>query len=470
MLPGFPGEHFLAFSAFSRYTEHIKPIEKGLISVKKLIALVLCIATAASCIACTAAEEETFPTVEKKDYSEHAGIVEDSITWYENFQNLPVANADMTTDELRQLCVDAFKANLTFQWTPNQNIKYTYTLLEKSRDVQLPTGIAYAGLCYCTGIRDATFGTLYKALSFYDKETGVLDIAAMGDNALGIISSACAYGAQQGWNRVSNSHKLQGMESYNRFDSNIVPVGPYTYEQFHYNYQFVARDASSRIIAANGDQVMLESFAQMLPGDGLFSSPSWHVMMCSITPVVVRNPDGTVNGDESYLHVCEQETSGTVSDQHNVMQSNGVPLRPLGKVDNKYTLSQLLQKGYIPFTIKEFLGEDPVEPGKAWLGTETVPIENGQDLTISQLFGKALFTNYALCNLELTVKTPEGKELFSYDPMIVTSPKTYNVMLSEITSLAKLEPYANGKNTIHIYAQLANGELVEAYKTILKAD
>jgi hypothetical protein len=32
----------------------------------------------------------------------------------------------------------------------------------------------------------------------------------------------------------------------------------------------------------------------------------------------------------------------------------------------------------------------------------------------------------------------------------------------------RMEPYANGKTTIHIYARLANGELKEAFHTILK--
>ena len=31
-------------------------------------------------------------------------------------------------------------------------------------------------------------------------------------------------------------------------------------------------------------------------------------------------------------------------------------------------------------------------------------------------------------------------------------------------------PYANGKNTVHISARLANGELIEAFNTVLKMD
>lgn len=439
--------------------------------MKRGIAFVLCVAAAITLMACnTNTAVETYPTEQEKDYSEFAGVVADPVTWYENFQNLPIANADMTTDELRQLCVDAFKANLTFQWTPNRTVAYTYELRGEMVDVKLPVGEAFSGLCYCVYIRNATFGTLYKALSFYDKETGVLDTEAMGDKMLGIISSACAYGAQQGWNRVSNSHNLTRMESYNCFDSDIIPVGDYTYEPYLYDYNFATREATAKIIAANGKEVMYEAYAQMLPGDGLYSSPSWHVGMCSTVPVVVRNADGSIDPEKSYLLTLEQCATGTNNPDFTEKQSNGVDIRIMGSVDLKHTFKQLLESGYIPFTIKEFLGEDPVEPGKAWVGTQTAPIENGQDLTMTALFGKALFTNYALCNLELTVKDPVGNVLYSYDPMMVTAPWTYEIKLSEIADRNRLAPYANGKNTIHIYARLANGELVEAYKTILKTD
>ena len=39
----------------------------------------------------------------------------------------------------------------------------------------------------------------------------------------------------------------------------------------------------------------------------------------------------------------------------------------------------------------------------------------------------------------------------------------------EISQL-DLKPYANGSNTIHIYARLSNGELLEAFQTVLKVE
>ena len=440
-------------------------------SMKKVLSLILVLLMTAAMVACDSNNTSTTPeTVEKKDYSRFAGIVEDPTTWYDNFMQLPVANEDMTEQELRQLCVDAFEANLTFCWTPNEEVSYTYELLDKYHTVRLPAGLVYSGLFYATGIKDATCGNIWKILPFYDKETGVLDVEAMGDNVnvLNYCSSACSYGAQQAWNRVSNSHNLAGMDSFNLYNAGIVPVGPYTYDPSTYNYNFGSRSASNEIIAANGNEVILESYAQMKLADGLYSSSSWHVLMCCEDPVVIRNEDGTVNPGASYVHVHEQGSGGTRTDDYNYKLDNGSVMRPLGSVDNKYTFQTLLEKGYIPFTLKEFIGEDPVEPGDAWLGALETPLESGKDMTANELFAQTLFANYNICTLLVEVKAPDGTVLVSYHPTALTKPMTYDISLMGMLQAERLEPYADGSNTIHISAQLSNGELKEAFSTVLK--
>ena len=407
-------------------------------------------------------------TPQGKDHSAYAGIVADTKAWYQEFTGLPVANENMTEQELRKLCVDAFRLNLTMPWTPNQEIKYTYTLLKKSYDVLLPTGIAYSGLCYATGIEGATYGNAWKMLPFWDPETGMLDTAAMGDNALNIISSACSYGAMQGWKRVSNSHGIKEMDSYSMYVSNIVPVGPYQYEPYTYNYNFKDRQASNLIIDSNGEETIYESYACTLPADGVFSSSAYHVMMISQNPVVVRRADGTIDPEQSYVLVHEQKSTGTRTENLNYLQENGVTMRPLGSVDQKYTFQKLLGKGYIPFTLKEFIGEDPVEPGKAWLGTQNAALENGKDLTAGVLFGYTLYANYNVCAIQVEVKAPDGKVLDSYTPHMSTNPKLLRCPLTGGLDADRVETYANGKNTIHIYARLATGELVEAFHTVFK--
>lgn len=443
--------------------------------MKKVIALFLCIALSLSIFAgCGKKPEATAPatqpttepvleTVPKKDFSAYAGIVADTKTWYDELMALPIANENMTEDELRQLAADAFRINLSFTWTPTTDVRYSYTLLDRTSEYFLPKGIAYSGLCYASGFEK---GNVWKVLKYYDPETGALDIEAMGENFLFVISSACSRGAQWGWNRVCNSSNLTWMTSYERGQSNIVLVGPYTYEPN--KYSFSHGDGTPNIIKENGEQTMMESYAAMKIADGVYTSSGYHVMMISQDPVIVRWPSGTINADQSYVYVLEQDAKGSSSDQYNYTQENGVALRPLGGVDNKYTFKQLMDKGYVPFTLKEFIGEDPIEPGKAWIGNEFTAIENGQEMSLTSILGKNLFGNYALCTLEFQVKDSAGKVLKSFDPDISTYPSDYTVPLWGLVNEEDLAPLANGSNTIHIYVRLSNGELVEAFNTILK--
>lgn len=437
--------------------------------MKKIIALLMCavlsVSMLAGCSFAPGASEPAIETTPEKDYSQYAGIVADPTTWYDELMALPIANENMTEDELRQLCADAFRINLSFTWTPTQDILYSYTLLDKTSNYHLPKGLAYSGLCYASGFER---GTIWKVLKYYDKETGALDIEAMGDNFLYVLSSACSRGAQWGWNRVSNSHGLSWMTTYEQGMCNIALVGPYTYAPNKYSFDY--GDGTVQIIKENGDQTMYESYANMKIADGLYSSSAYHVMMCSQAPVIERWPDGTIDPDRSYMLVHEQGAKGSSSDALNYAQSNGVTLRPLGTVDNKYTFAQLLNKGYIPFTLKEFTGEDPVEPGKAWIGTEFATVENGKDMTIHNILTKTLFGNYALCTIEFQVKNPDGEVLMSCSPDIDTYPSDYSVLLWGITDTEQFAPYANGSNTVHIYARLSNGELLEAFNTVLKVD
>ncbi len=439
--------------------------------MKKLICLLLSLCTVFLMTACAGGNAEPETTTTESPY---AGIVDDPKTWYEEFISIPIANSSMTTDELRDICVRQFKANLGFTWTPNQPISYTYNLLDKTRSIDIPVGNAYSGLIYSTSVEGEkpTLGNVFKVLSYYDKETGVVDVAAMGDKVLSILTSACSYGAMQAWNRVSNSHNLGNMGSYTIYDSNIVLVGPYTYEPYVYDYDFGSSDrqATAKIIKHNGMQTMFESYACMLPGDGLFSGPSYHVIMCSSVPVVVRDENGMINPNESYALICEQAAGGTQSDSDNYKQPNGIDMRPLGTIDKKYTFMELLDKSYIPFTIKEFTGEEPVEAGEAWVGDRASGMENGTDITAEQIFQKQAVGNYNICTVIVKVKDPAGNELVSYDPSLETTPRTasYAVSLAEAFDEAKLSPHANGKNTIHICIQLANGELIEGFNTVLK--
>ena len=430
--------------------------------MKKLLALILAVLTVVSLFAaCSEAESQaTEPAADgPRDYSEFAGIVADTKTWYDNLMAIPIANADMTEDELRQLCVDAFKANASFTWTPTREISYSFTLLENTSEVVIPAGIAYAGMFYCNNVAK---GNVWKALQYYDHETGAMDIEAMNGSELAVLSSACAKSVEWALARVCNSHDLEAMSSYN----SLIPVGPYTF--LPTQYSFSDGDGTLRIIEDNGQEIMGQSYAATKPADVVYSSSSYHVMMISAKPEVVYLSDGRVNVDESYVLVCEQDAVGSKTTNKDSTQENGVTLRQLGSVDNKYTFRQLMEKGYLPLTVKEFVGEDPIEPGEVWIGNPNRKIEHNSDMDVATLFGNSLCATYAVCTMNIQVKNPAGEVLLDYNTGIQTVPLSCSVPLSKGMVPEEAKALADGQNTIHVVVRIANGELLEAYSGILK--
>ena len=432
--------------------------------MKKLVSLFLAVMTVLSLFAaCGGSEatpaETTEPATTERDYSEFAGIVADPKTWYDTFMALPIANADMTEEELRQLAVDAFKAHGSFTWTPTREITYTFELLDKSSDIVIPTGIAYAGMFYCNNVAK---GNVWKALQYYDVETGTMDIEAMRGSELEYLSSACARAVEWALARVSNSHGLETMSSY----TNLLRVGPYTFLTGQYGFDH--GDGTKNIIKDNGHDIMCQSYAAMKKADVVYSSSSFHVMMASADPVVVYLSDGRINATESYILVCEQDAVGSKTTTKDEQQSNGVTLRHLGSVDNKYSFSDLIDKGYIPLTVKEFTGEDPIEVGEAWLGNPNRKLENGVDMDVSTLFSNSVCATYAICTVNVQVKNPAGEILLDYNTGIKTNPSSYSIPLSKGMVPEEAKALADGQNTLHVMVRIANGELLEAINTVLK--
>ena len=435
--------------------------------MKRVIALILTLLTLVSLIGCGAKKEETpaatTPVVQKRNYSAYSNIVADPKGWYDELMALPIANENMTEDELRQLCVDAMRMNLTFRWTPTVDINYSFTLLERTSEVYIPAGIAYSGLFYCN---NNARGNVWKALQYYDVETGAMDIEAMEGQFLSILSSACARGCEWGWARVANNTGLENMSSYNQYNSNIALVGSYNYGLG--KYSFSSGSGTKDLIADCGEDVIIDSYAVMKMADGVYSSSSYHVMMVADAPVIVYDENGKIDPVQSYVLVLEQDAVGSKTEKQDTTQSNGVTIRGLGGVDNKYTFQDLLNKGYVPFTIKELIGQEPVEAGEAYIGNQNSPIASGTDMTLEEVLAKTLFTNYAICTIEAQIRDADGNVLLQEYYPTQTTPFTFHASISNEDFVQAAAPLANGTNTVHIFVRMSNGELKEAFTNTLK--
>jgi len=390
-------------------------------------------------------------------------LVSDPKSWYEELQSLPIANNSMTEKQLRELCINFFKIQLSFPWTPNMNVEYVQ--VHKNRFVSMPMGMTYSGMPYSSRESTAGQGNIYKILHYYDFETGVLNVSGMGDYQT-VLTSHCGPAVCWALNRISNSIEFWTFTDYTVANGAIL-VGDYTIGA---DFDPTKTDASTKIIQQNGREKMLEALAKIQTADILWSSPAWHVGLAGMDAVVVRNPDGSINEDESYTTFCDQNSDGTCGWLPLTTQSNGKPLRELGGVDEKMTFRTILDAGYIPMTIPEFVGTDPVEQGKAWLSKAdpTKPaITNANGLDPVTLLECFLHSNYVISDITVKITDSDGTVLWNHCPNAYTRNRTYKIQLWDVIKVEDIVPYADGKHKIEFQVRITNGELLTAFSATI---
>lgn len=365
---------------------------------------------------------------------------------------IPIATADMTEDQLRQIVLDFFRLQLTFQWTPKESFEYTIVTYQEPRPFQ--AGTVYAGLPYQGNFNS---GNLYLAMVYYDSNTGILDNTSMdGQTFSQTFGNHCTSGPYWAWSRVINSTlrytNICMTESYG-----FLPVGDYEYNI----PQWSDTAKTKSVCQENGQQRMYECYALLEPADGIFMFYSLggnsHCRMVSSYPQVVRNSDGTINGEESYLLFMDQGSS-----LKDYTAADGSTVQLQGKVDHKATFAQLFEKSYVPFTFAEFQGTDPVEPAEVTLALP-------EQVTTSQLATSAINANYAISYVEATLSDKNGKAVYQVlEPAGALDVK--EMFLGKVLDLSELSPYAeSGDHALKITLQLSTGQLLTLYEgTLIK--
>jgi len=135
--------------------------------------------------------------------------------------------------------------------------------------------------------------------------------------------------------------------------------------------------------------------------------------MNSAIPTVVRNADGTINGEQSYTLMQEQGCY-TNHLNHIRIAPDGTHYLAQGTVDLKYTFRELFETNYIPFTFAEFLDPSRVEPVRVRLAVE--PDLKDRVLTcnyaISDVFAEVNGKRYIYRNTEFFRKEVKLSEIF----------------------------------------------------------
>lgn len=390
-------------------------------------------------------------TAEPNNYT-----VEDKST-KQKLAAIPIANASMSADELRKICVDFLHLSLEFPWMPQQT--FTHEDLNITRE----PGTVYGGIPYIS----TGSGNIYRAMEYYDEATGTIDMSAFLNAGLR-FGNACSGGVGWAWQRVINSADLAWTWSLTHHNG-CLRVGPYTYPDTVENFHEVRSESpnkytASDVVAANGEQTMFESYALVKLADGLVHPG--HVRMVTGEPSVMRNDDGTIDGEKSFLFYSDQ-VKYVNEVNHDRKQTDGTPYKAQGGVRVKISFSELFKTNYIPFTFGEFLGTDPVEASNATLGIESPTV------TIDQLTATTLTCNYAISDVFLKVTAPDGSEKLNF-PRRMTNFFTKSVdmekevMISAITNQLKALA-GSGDHTVTLLCQISTGEMVTAYSGILTA-
>jgi len=362
---------------------------------------------------------------------------------------IPVPTADMTTDELRQICLDFMDVQTSFVWTPNSSFIY---LQWQGKEPEINEGTIYGGMPYVS----CTMSSLYRALYFYDEETGVLDTATLGDNFAAIMGNQCSGNSAWGWARVCSAATWNSTQYINPAH-NAILVGPYTYDTEKLT-DFYTQKIHTRedICEKNGEQVMYESYALLEKADGIvdYKRTGGHVRMVRERPVVVRNEDGTINGEESYLDCREQGSARverTMPDGQTIYVMDA---------DRRYTFYKLFRGGYLPFTMPEFHGLKKIEPARVSL-THTKGT-----VTYDELMESTVECNYAISDIEITIKNKDGKKLyygFIYPERTAFETKEFQLKIAK-RGTPPFTGYAGGGNTITLRARVGTGQLLPLYE------
>lgn len=248
----------------------------------------------------------------------------------------------------------------------------------------------YVGIPY--GHKGSSLNRFYEMV---DEDNVIIDWAydqESMDSYDCYMQSDCSSSVFMAWCTVSNSidfHRVSG--ECPEMNLGCIAVGDFKQEGMLYTDKDVSAEFIGDVVDEN---TLLECYAQMRKGDAYWYkiAAGGHTRMAAEDPIVVRDQDGKIDAQYSYL-ICHEQ--GSTHQEEDVYSS--------WRTNYKYTFASLLSIGAFPVTCEELLTGE-MEPAEAHL-------EGGRDDKFGLVTGKVK-SNYYLDCVNMTIKNSDGDVVF----------------------------------------------------------
>ncbi len=388
-------------------------------TMKKIQALLLVLCLAAAVLGgCKPEEGESVPG------SESAAESTESAQGGESGEEVIYITSDEI--DLRQKVVDYMKEMASIEWTAGFTIDYS---TQGNANLIYKQGEKYLGMVYNnnqTGLEQ-----------FYDilGEDMIYDGTKASWNES--PGNSCATSIRHAWQQISPtvnfSYSADMLPWYE--ESGVVAIG---------NLDWSHYDGSNTLISVfnqNSREVLWEAYALMLPGDALvrYIDTGGHAQMITKAPAVVRDKDGNIDPENSYLYFTEQNNLlNTMRDYPSSW-----------KVDYPISFAAVSAGSYLPVSCRELLEGRTEAPAYALSG---FAVKDGA------LKG-TLKCNYCMNVITVTV-TKDGAEVAS--AQVIPYSRTAN--LKTLNGDLKLEELGSGEYELTV--TVATGIETKAIQTL----
>ena len=298
-------------------------------------------------------------------------------------------------------------------------------------------------------------GQTYLGMTYNDNRTGIEQFRTILDASgkhTGVYSStedawqnspgnSCATSVEHAWQVVSPTIEYEYSRDMMPYypGTNVLPVGDIDWSTYD-------GSNTNSIIAANSQTVVMEAYALTHAGDGInrYLGTGGHAMMITKEPEVVRDAQGNIDPNNSYIYLTDQNNGLNNSRQYPSSYT----------VDAKKSFALVYSEGYLPVTFAE------VQQGRAPIPTFALD-GDVQEAALNQgyLTG-SIESNYNLMTITAEV-TANGQVVASAS----AHPYTKRFALQEMSDDLGINQLASGNYHLTIAAEVGLGS-----KTLVNMD